>query len=86
MHLKSKYPQRTTQRNQSTTLWAIAHIGNQGRGEEEVYHTFGLPLFIWYLVANEENEAQKKRKQNPAKVNTLAFKNTNGDVREEEKS
>ena len=49
------------------------NVRAQGRGEEEVYHTFGLPLFIWYLVANEENEAQNKRKQNPAKVNTQAL-------------
>ena len=74
MHTFKKYiPLKNPQRNQSTILWAVAHVGNKGRGEEEVYHTFGLPLFIWYLVANEENEAQNKRKQNPANVNTQAL-------------
>ena len=55
-------PLKNPQRNQSTSLWAIAHAGNKGRGEEEGYHTFGLPLSIWYLVANEENAAQNKKK------------------------
>lgn len=74
MHTFKKHiPLKNPQRNQSTSLWAIAHVGNKGRGEEEGYHTFGLPLFIWYLVANEENAAQNKKKAKPSKREHIGF-------------
>lgn len=49
----------------------IAHAGNKGKGEEEIYHTFGPPLFIWYSLANTENEAHNTRMQKIAKLYTL---------------
>lgn len=51
--------------NQPTIPLAAARVGN--KGEEEVYHTFRLPFFVWYLLASVENEAQNQIKQNPAK-------------------
>lgn len=52
--------------NQPTIPLAAARAGN--KGEEEVYHTFRLPFFVWYLLASVENEAQNQIKQNPAKI------------------
>lgn len=74
-YLKYIHPKSHWKKSINTTLLAIAHAGNKGKGEEEIYHTSGPPLFIWYLLANTENEAHNTKN---SKIIYSILKNKNG--------
>lgn len=54
-------------------------LARREREKWRFFHTFGPLLFIWYLLANVENEENKRmQKKIPSKIYTSFFKSTNG--------